>query len=395
MVTPKRVLIIDDEPAVLKLLQRACERAGYKVEATGSAAEFCELVLTKPDFVIIDLLMPGADGVELLRYLADHKVEAAVTLVSGAAPRVVESAARLALAQGLQLLGTLAKPFEIPELLAMLATKPVAHQERHTESAGKVLSADLSVALEQQALTVHFQPQIDLKTNLPVGYEALARWNHPQWGLIYPDRFIAVAEQSGLMPALTDSVASIAFRHFAALEKSGRSLRCSINVSAVSLTDINFPDRLLELMAIENIQPQSVVVEVTESRLFEDSIRTLDVLTRLRLKGIELSIDDFGTGYSTFRQLQLIPFNELKIDKEFVSNCLLNNESESIVRTSIELGARLAIRTVAEGIESFEVAERLRQWGCDVGQGYFYAKPLAPTDFFDWLDGHSGAPEKN
>ncbi len=135
----------------------------------------------------------------------------------------------------------------------------------------------------------------------------------------------------------------------------------------------------------EKISPASVVVEITESRLYDNAAHAMDVLTRLRMKGIELSIDDFGTGHSNLRQLQLMPFNELKIDKGFIRNCETDKESESIVRSSIELGQRLAIRTVAEGVETRELAERLREWGCNIGQGFFYAKALPSDAFLLWL----------
>jgi EAL domain-containing protein (putative c-di-GMP-specific phosphodiesterase class I)/FixJ family two-component response regulator len=393
MAVARRIVMIDDEPAILKMLKRVCEKAGYLVEATQSPAKFRQLALTKPDFVLIDLLMPGVDGVELLRFLAGNKVEAAIVLVSGAAPRIVESAARLATAQGLNLLGKLAKPFEISALLAILARTPTVHHQLPASTTSTLLATDLAAALVDDSVVAHFQAQVDLTTNQICGCEALARWNHSEWGLIFPDQFIALAEQSGLMPALTDRVAEQAFRQSTVFTQAGFPMRCSINVSASSLTDVHFPDRLLHLLAVEEYAPQSVVLEVTESRLFEESVMTLDVLTRLRLKGIELSIDDFGTGYSTFRQLQLVPFTELKIDKQFVTDCLLNNESASIVRISIELAQRLSIRTVAEGVETLEVAERLREWGCDLGQGYFYSKPLAPEAYLEWIKSRGSALE--
>lgn len=383
--TAKRIVIIDDEPAVVRLLHRICAIAGYQVESTSSADEFRRLVLNKPDFILMDLLMPGVDGVELLRYLSEEQVHAAIVLISGADSRVLQSVARLATSKGLNVQGTLAKPFNAAELTRILQSDPLSHKGLHSDTTGAVQSEELGAAIRNGGLLAYFQPQVDLSTGAVASCEALVRWNHPEWGVVFPDRFIPVAEQSGLMPELTECVAVQALRHCSTLARSGFPIRCSINVSAISLADVQFPDRLLELLVVAKVPPNSVVVEVTESRLFEDSVNAVDVLNRLRMKGIELSIDDFGTGYSSLRQLKLIPFNELKIDKEFVMSCETNQESESIVRTSIELARRLALRTVAEGVESLQIADRLRAWGCDLGQGYVYAKALSPENFLRWV----------
>lgn len=381
----KRIVIIDDEPDVVHLLHQICAAAGYAVESTATAADFHRLLITRPDFVLLDLLMPDIDGVELLRHLADEHIESAIILISGADPRVLQSVARLAVTKGLHVQGTLAKPFNPSELLRLLAQNPSEHIEYENGVIETVQPDELFSALRENHLIAYFQPQVDLTTGYPISCEALVRWQHPNQGLIFPDRFIPVAEQSGIIGELTENIAAQTFRHCAALSAAGHKIRCSINVSALSLADIRFPDRLLTMLSSEKISPASVVVEITESRLYDNAAHAMDVLTRLRMKGIELSIDDFGTGYSNLRQLQLMPFNELKIDKGFIRNCETDKESESIVRSSIELGQRLGIRTVAEGVETRELAERLREWGCNIGQGFLYAKALPPDEFSLWL----------
>ncbi|MFO1469522.1 MAG: EAL domain-containing response regulator [Turneriella sp.] len=377
----KRIVIIDDEPDVVHLLHQICAAAGYVVESTASAADFHRLLMTRPDFVLLDLLMPDIDGVELLRHLSEERIESAIILISGADSRVLQSVARLAATKGLHVQGTLAKPFNPSELLRLLAQNPSEHIEYENGVLETVQPGELLSALRENRLIAYFQPQVDLATGKPISCEALVRWQHPDQGLIFPDRFIPVAEQSGIIGELTENIAAQTFRHCARLSAAGHKIRCAINVSALSLADIRFPDRLITMLNSEKISPASVVVEITESRLYDNAAHAMDVLTRLRMKGIELSIDDFGTGYSNLRQLQLMPFNELKIDKGFIRNCETDKESESIVRSSIELGQRLAIRTVAEGVETRELAERLREWGCNIGQGFFYAKALPPTHF--------------
>lgn len=381
----KRIVIIDDEPDVVKLLQQICRAAGYEVESTTSADEFRHLILTEPDFVLLDLLMPDADGVELLRYLADQHIKASIVFISGADARVLQSVTRLAISKGLRVHGTLAKPFGPAELTDLLAKKVVERMPDETAVPELTQPDELLSALREGRLVAYFQPQVDLASGQPISCEALVRWENPRQGLIFPDRFIPVAEQSGIMGELTENIAIQAFRHCSKLIKAGFNLRCAINVSALSLADIHFPDRLLELLSAEEISPSSIVVEVTESRLYDNAVLATDVLSRLRMKGFELSVDDFGTGYSSLRQLQLMPFNELKIDKGFIQNCETNREAESIVRSSIELGQRLGMRTVAEGVETHGLAARLRDWGCNIGQGYFYAKALPSDMFLGWL----------
>lgn len=381
----KRIVIIDDEPDVVKLLHQICAAAGYTVESTTSAEDFHRLLKTRPDFVLLDLLMPDIDGVELLRFIADEQIDCGLILISGADVRVLQSVARLAASKGLHVQGTLAKPFDPEELIRLLAQDIAEHVEYEAGVIEAVQPHELHAALLDDRLVAYFQPQVELASGQAVSCEALVRWQHAEQGLIFPDRFIPVAEQSGMMNELTENVAVQAFRHCAALAEAGFNIRCSINVSALSLTDIRFPDKLLAMLNAAKIPPSAVVVEITENRLYDNSVNAMDVLTRLRMKGIELSIDDFGTGYSSLRQLQLMPFNELKIDKGFIRNCGTDKEAESIVRSSIELGQRLGIRTVAEGVESAEQAERLREWGCNIGQGYFYAKALPSDMFLVWL----------
>lgn len=381
----KSIVIIDDEPDVVKLLHQICAAAGYEVRSTASAEDFHRLLLTRPDFVLLDLLMPDIDGVELLRYIADERIKCGIILISGADARVLQSVARLAVSKGLQVQGALAKPFEPAELIRLLQQDATSHIEYEAGAIEAVQAPELLSALRDNRLVAYFQPQIDLASGEAVSCEALVRWQHQEQGLIFPDRFIPVAEQSGLMSELTENIAIQAFRHCAALAAAGFNIRCSINVSALSLADIRFPDTLLAMLNAEKISPSAVVVEITESRLHDNAVNAMDVLARLRMKGIELSIDDFGTGYSSLRQLQLMPFNELKIDKGFIRNCETDKEAESIVRSSIELGQRLGIRTVAEGVESAELAARLRDWGCNIGQGYLYAKALPSDMFLGWL----------
>jgi EAL domain-containing protein (putative c-di-GMP-specific phosphodiesterase class I) len=212
------------------------------------------------------------------------------------------------------------------------------------------------------------------------------RWQCPERDLLYPDSFLRRAEQMGLMDDLGWLVAGRALdevKLFA--NRSGAVPRLALNLSVQSLHDLKFPDRFLEVLHKHGAAMESVILEITESGLLKELSNTLDVLTRLRVKGIQLSIDDFGTGYAMMQQLVNIPATELKIDKEFVMNMQQSSSDRVMVEKSIEIGHELGMKVLAEGVETAEQLGSLRQNGCDAAQGYFFSRALPPKDLVHWL----------
>ncbi|MEX2333937.1 MAG: EAL domain-containing protein, partial [Pseudohongiella sp.] len=257
---------------------------------------------------------------------------------------------------------------------------------------------DLLNALHNQEITLVYQPKINCRTGLLAGFEALARWNHPGLGPVGPDRFIPLAERYGLIDQLTDSVMVQSLRwlshlprqldespEFDYLRRRLREITLSINISASSLNDVDLFERMDEYCQSMGIRPDRIIFELTESCAMEDPISSLDILTRLRMKGFHLSIDDFGTGYSSMLQLARLPFSEIKIDKSFVMTAAESKESRTVIKTIIDLGHGLGLYTSAEGIESEETLEYLRTIGCDLAQGYAIARPMTPASVLDWL----------
>jgi len=219
--------------------------------------------------------------------------------------------------------------------------------------------------------------------------EALVRWQHPERGLIFPDDFIGRLEGLGLIDRLGWIVANrglVEIGRFA--DRSGILPMLSINVSVASLDDLTFPDTMAALIASHGIPPEKVVLEITESCLIQNLKRTLDVLTRLRMKRVQLSIDDFGTGYSMMQQLRNIPATELKIDRSFVIDMHNSDSSRVMVQKTIEIGHELGMKVVAEGVETMEQLDFLRSNGCDIGQGYLFSRPLPATELVHWLEKH-------
>jgi EAL domain-containing protein (putative c-di-GMP-specific phosphodiesterase class I) len=252
-----------------------------------------------------------------------------------------------------------------------------------------VEDAELQRAIESDQFVLHYQPQIDIASGKVVGLEALVRWQHPDCGLIFPDDFVSRLEELGLIDRLGWIVANRGLAEISRFaDKRGGTPMLSMNVSISSLRDLKFPDTMAALIAMHGVSPEKVVLEITESGLIKETALTLDVLTRLRMKQVQLSIDDFGTGYSMMQQLLNIPATELKIDKSFVMNMNGSDSNRVMVQKTIEIGHELDMRVVAEGVETRGQLEFLRANGCDTAQGYFFSRPLPVKNLLNWLESY-------
>lgn len=381
-----RVLIVDDDIRICRSIKRVADRLGIDTVMTDKAELFMSAYIdNKPNVILMDLQMPGMDGVELLRFLSDQESLAAIILVSGMDKSVIETTTELGRSLGLNMAGYLRKPIEIDEVIETLG-KQFEVVQKSSGSTVMITEDELSRAIDQNQLLVHYQPKVHLGSGEVVGSEALVRWQHPEHGLLFPDAFIPLAEESEqLISRLTYSVLETALQDASERKNRGKVLTCSVNISARSLRDLKLPDRILDLLQSHDFNPGNLVLELTESGAMENPSVTMDILTRLRLKNIKLSIDDFGTGYSSLVQLYRLPFNEMKIDKSFVMRAMVDKEAASIVRITIELGHSLGLTVVAEGIEDLETYDWLKELGCDIGQGYVISKPIDTDSFNVWL----------
>jgi EAL domain-containing protein (putative c-di-GMP-specific phosphodiesterase class I) len=246
--------------------------------------------------------------------------------------------------------------------------------------------ADIARAISNREFIHHYQPKVSVATGQLVGVETLVRWQHPTVGLVFPDRFIGVAEEYGHIDGLTQLVIDNAIAQARSWMDQGLKLHISINISMDNLATLTFPDLLSRQVERAGVTAADIVLEVTESRLMSKLVTVLDVLTRLRLKRSRLSIDDFGTGHSSLAQLRDIPFDELKVDRGFVHGAAKNDKKRAICEASLSLARQLGIVVVAEGVEDLEDWNLLRSAGCDFAQGYFIAKPMPGEDLPAWLE---------
>ena len=259
-----------------------------------------------------------------------------------------------------------------------------AERDRFSTSRLSLLG-ELPNAIRDHELVLHYQPKIDLQTSAVVGVEALVRWQHPRLGLIGPDQFMPMAEQTELMGPFTEYVLREALRQSAAWTASGRPLHVAVNGSARNLHDLRFPSVVADILDETGVDPSLLELEITENTVMADPTRTTKVLTDLRSLGIGLSIDDFGTGYSSLANLRDLPVDRIKIDRSFVKEMLERSGDAVIVRSIIELASNLGLGTIAEGVEDVEVLDALRGLGCGFGQGFVISRPVPSSELDRWL----------
>ena len=252
------------------------------------------------------------------------------------------------------------------------------------------LATDLRNAIEAGELKLYCQPKVTLADDRVCGMELLSRWVHPKYGRVPPSEFIPLAEQTGLIKPLTDWVLKTAAADWHVICGAEGAIRFAINVAARNLLDPWLVERIDDLLLTWGIVPSQLQIEITESDLMHDFDVALEVLKKLRARGIEIQIDDFGTGHSALSYLQRLPVTTLKIDQSFVRPILSDPVSRDIVRTVIQLAHNIGMKTVAEGIESAEVQQCLLDLGCDMGQGFHIAKPMPAAEFLPWLAQREG-----
>jgi len=388
--TPK-ILVLDDEPFMIKLITRVLTQGLGFAEVRGChsgrvALELVDDPNTVPDIILCDLNMPEMDGIEFLRKLVEHRYAGSLILVSGEGERVLQTAEKLVGVHRIALLGHLGKPVQPEQLSAMLAKWSPAPSGTRREAEKTYDANAIRAALANHELVNYYQPKVAVASGQVIGVETLVRWRHPLDGLVYPDRFIGVAEENGLIDELTRMVLDSALAQTKIWQEAGLALRIAVNVSMDNLISLEFADFVAGQSSSVGVVPQDVVLEVTESRLMKDLRAPLETLTRLRLKRFGLSIDDFGTGHSSLSQLRDIPFDELKIDRGFVHGAWANETVRAIYDASLSLGKQLGMEIVAEGVEDQADWDFLRQTGCDLAQGYFIARPMPAADLPRWLE---------
>jgi len=334
--------------------------------------------------VVTDIDMPGMDGIELIGHLAEGRLAENVIVTSARDPRLLETVESMAADNALlKLLGTVPKPVTQQALVRALGLAHTRAPRPGQPHAAMPSLADIEQALDLGQFMPFYQPKVWMQTGLLRGVEALARWQHPQFGLLGPQHFIATIEGTPLMARFTLAMVEQSVRQLQAWLRSSPRLTLSVNLSADDLGDKGFLDRLMDLVQTHAVPASALIWEVTETMIM--SHQSLANLARLGLKGFGLSMDDYGIGYSSMQTLSRSPFTELKIDRTFVNGASERSNRRAILNSSLDMGRSLGITTVAEGVETVGDWNLLAELGCDIAQGYLVAKPMPGADLLPWI----------
>jgi len=366
-----KLLAVDDDKAIRQYLTVVCKRLGFEVESVAdkSALER-QLVAVSPDIILLDLQLPGEDGVQILKMLKDYGSNARIILVSGMDERTISTIIKVGESLGLNMDGALTKPVLIDTLRNKLG-KLGHHGTR-------VRADDLERAIANGEIRPAFQPKSVRKSDANWAItetEALARWHRSDSSVIFPGDFLGVAERAGLLAELTASMLEQVASQLRRWETRGHKFSAAVNLSPCTLTDSQLPDRLEALMQKYTLENSRLTLELTESAAIQNEGLAMEILSRLRILGFGLSIDDFGTGYSSLEQLYRMPFNELKIDRFLVRDIGVRREAELIAEAIISLGHKLNLAVCAEGVETAVAVDFLYEAGCDKLQGFYLGRP--------------------
>ncbi|MEZ4448335.1 MAG: EAL domain-containing response regulator [Nannocystaceae bacterium] len=380
-----RVLILDDDPISGLFLKAAVTSHHASAEQITDAAELAKVVRSGWDALFLDLVMPGLDGIDVLRqHAADAASFPPLVLVSGLDAGILETAVHFARQLGYRVDGALPKPVvrgDVWRLLDGLDRRRTGSHRATTEP--ETIERSLA-AIRAGELFLRYQPQVDMVTGRPVGAEALVRWAHPGQGELLPLAFVPLLEGHGAAEELARFVVERAIADTARLRCDG-PLRVSVNVHASVLRSDDFADYVIDALARHKAPAERLCIEATEAAIVDDSADTLETLVKLRMAGVHLAIDDFGTGHSTLQQVWRLPVSEIKLDRSYVSQVTTSTKSRALILGVLQMAQGLRATVVAEGVETEEIRAALLDIGCTIGQGYLFARPLAIDAFAAWL----------
>lgn len=337
--------------------------------------------------IVCDLEMPGMDGLEFMRHIGKAGFHGSVIVASAVKPSLLASTEAMARAYEINFLGTIPKPVTRASLEALLVYHgtPMPRANAGSSSRPSFALDEIMEGLQQNQFEPYFQPKVEFATRRVVGAEVLARWRHPQQGLVFPESFVKTLEDAGKVDELMWIMLRKGVAFCATLQTAGMESSVAVNMSLKSLGNVELANRVAEIVRGHNIEPSKMCLEITETAATTNLGPALENLTRLRMKGFGLSIDDYGTGYSTMQQLTRIPFTELKIDRSFVTNSATNEAARVILSSSLQMARKLNIKAVAEGVETQQDWDMLQELGCDLAQGFLIAAPMEGGAYLNWM----------
>lgn len=383
------VIVVEDHEFQRQVALSFLAQLGVKqVIEAADGHEALEKIRSAPwpvDVALCDLDMPGMDGVQLIRHLAEDQLISSIILQSALESQLIASVEGMARAHGLTVLGTIEKPVTAQKLYNLLSRyKPGGTPRKSAPVA--VTPEDIRRGLAENEFIAYYQPKVEFQTLKVAGVETLARWRHQERGLLMPATFIEVAERSGEITPLTTRMLETALAQHKTWIERGLVTTVAVNLSRAYLGQDNVADLIFALASRHGISPNLITLEVTESLVTTNATTVLENLARLRMRGFGISIDDYGTGFSSMQQLSRIPYTELKIDQSFVTGATNRPNLRVILESSLQLAHRLGLVSVAEGIEKDDEWALLKVLDCQVAQGHFIARPMPGEAVLDWTN---------
>ena len=377
----RQAAVLDDDVDFLVYIKQMLNTFGIHSETFSEGRTFLDRIPHRPfDLIFLDMMMAEQDGVQILEALSELALDIPVVLVSSSEQKVIDSAAQFGDFVGVDIAGTLRKPFwrgEIGNLLERFENRPAASRQ--------LSEGTIQDALDDGRLRVHYQPIVDFNELEIVGIEALSRLELDDGELAMPAQFLRTVESRDLIRPLTLKVIEQVVSDLARFSDDGLTLRASINMG-INLLELELlPDLIRKTCEQAGVPPSQMMVEVSEGSVSENLRTVLRGATRFRLLNIGLSIDDFGKAFSTEERLKRLPFNELKIDGDLIGAMTRDSDARDSVRRAIELGRQLGVAVVAEGVETAQIKQTLLGLDCPRMQGFQIARPMPATELTRWI----------
>jgi EAL domain-containing protein (putative c-di-GMP-specific phosphodiesterase class I)/AmiR/NasT family two-component response regulator len=385
----RTALVVDDSPSHRLVAAEYLREIGFAhVHEAQDGNEALRILQTLEavDLILTDLSMPGMDGIELLGCLAKANKQYFISVMSSVPRDVLDAVQGIAEASSLELLAVMPKPLTLLDMRSLLENSdPDLHMVNALRPQLDFTANDVSLAMEAHELRLYFQPKVNIIDKRLVGFEALARWLHPAHGVLPPIAFIHHVEQGDLALRFFYQLLNSACDILKTMHVPAPGIHCSINLPVPLLDCVELVDKMQAIVEAKGVDSKFIVIEVTETTLMSNLATFLGALTRLRLKGFSVAMDDYGTGYSSMKQLSRCPFNEIKIDKEFVHDAANSQKKLAILTSAISMSLRLNLKVVAEGVETEDDWNQLSALGCDIAQGYYISRPIPEEKVLPWI----------
>lgn len=383
-----KVLVLEDEPFQRLVAVTALEKLlpGQVLEATNGHEALQVLSEGPVDIAVCDLKMTGMDGLAFLRHASASGNLRAVVLCSELEPVLRQATISMIGYLGLAFLGDLGKPFNLERFASLVSRYQASRTSaaQPLERAELPSLADVQRGLDNAEFEAYYQPKVTLEGPRLVGAELLARWNHPQWGVLTPAHFLPVMERHNLLEQLFWQMFEQGLTLGQQLGQQGLSVNLAFNLHPSLLERKGLSEHVSQLLMRFRTPAASIMLEITESAVISAPASSLENLVRLRILGCGLAMDDFGAGYSSLDRLSELPFSQIKLDRAFVNKLLHQPRSGAIISCSVALARALDISLVVEGVETPEQQRRLLELGCSIAQGFLFARPMPGSHFIDY-----------